>query len=103
MKQMQDGMSVIADRTEISLHVPKDLNVLAKLFKTLATQSERLEAWNSYSTEDRVTFSLVVGDALATQRALETAGFDFETGPVVIVRQESGGVFAGQLHNALRA
>ncbi len=93
----------IQQRTEIALHVPNDLDTLAKLFATMARERPRLLGWCFCSNHHRATAWLITAAPSATLQALRMAGFEAETNPVVVVGEEHRGVPTAGLAAELRA
>ena len=102
MKTRGDEASEIRQQTEIALHVPNNLNLLARLFANLAAQSENIQAWCFYSDHGRATILLVTGNESEASRVLRAIGFDGTASPVVVVGLKHESVSATQLSAGLR-
>jgi hypothetical protein len=93
----------ITQRTELALRVPNEVNVLAKLFSSLALTSEDIDGWRFYSDHKRATVLLLTGNAINLQRSFQADGFDYDVQPVVVVAGDHRTVSAVRLSTELRS
>jgi hypothetical protein len=93
----------ITQRTELALRVPNEVNVLAKLFSSLALMSEDIDGWHFYSDHKRATILLLTGDTINLLRCLQADGFDYDTHPVVVMAEPHRTVSAVRLSTELRS
>ena len=101
--EQRDEITGIRQRTEVALHIPNDLTVLAKLFAALEVARANILAWCFYSGHDQATTLLVTVNESDTSRVLQQAGFECETTRVVAVGQPRGGIPPGRVSAELRA
>lgn len=94
--------SYIQERVEISLHVPNDLCLLARLFGVLAIHHRSVLGWFFYSERERVTVTILAIEGDAVARGLKAAGFDYTSAPVLVLPYQLGRHSLAQLSTAIR-
>jgi hypothetical protein len=92
----------VGTEQEIAVDVSADDRSVSQLFATIAVSDTRVLASKHYN-DGRVTMILLVSEnAVETMRTLDSAGFEYESTPVVLVASRCGLGFAAQLGACLR-
>jgi hypothetical protein len=94
--------SPIEERTEITLHVPNELDLLARLFGVLATQQRSVCGWCFYSDRERATVIVIAANDNRAARSLKAAGFECNSSPVIILPHQLRRLSITQLSAELR-
>jgi hypothetical protein len=103
MNKLKTWTRGITQRMELALRVPNEVNVLAKLFGSLAMTSQDIDGWRFYSDHKRATILLLTGNANNLLRLLQANEFDCDAHPVVVVAEPHRTVSAVRLSTELRS
>ena len=93
----------IREFTEIALHVPNELTLMAQLFGIIATQHHFIIAWCFYSDRERVRVVLITTNHGLVLRSLNEAGFEANTSTALVLPRQLSRISIARLSAELRA